>query len=75
MDAKHPSQIARNAVRNIIDPWCLTMDNKAKDQDQEYLRKKVSKPIKINDGLDHEITEEQKRVNLKALRRLREQGV
>lgn len=46
----------------------------SKEQDREYAEKKASKPIKVNDELDHEVTEEQKRVNLKTLRRLRGQG-
>lgn len=43
-------------------------------KEKSYAQKKLSKPIPINDGLDHEVTEEQKRVNLKAIRRMRGRG-
>lgn len=55
----------------------MIVDNKekAKNQDREYADKKASKSYKIDDGLDHEITQEQKRVNLRWLRRMRSSGV
>jgi len=50
------------------------MDKKQSEADREYADKKISQPIPLSDGLNHEITEEQKRVNLKRLRLLKEQG-
>lgn len=46
------------------------MDSKAKQQDHSYAERKKGKPMPINDGADHEVTEKQKRVNIKKFRRM-----
>jgi len=51
------------------------MTEDANMKDREYAAKKEGrKPIRLNDGIDLEVTEEQKRVNLKAVARMRARG-
>lgn len=48
------------------------MTDDADKKDREYAAKKASgNPVSLNDGIDLEVTEEQKRVNLKTLARAR----